>query len=189
MLKRPGKPTVVNVASRAGRRHSRARKREMDPGLAVVPREYLKILATGPLMQEKRTMQSEQPESPRHTSIQNPMPILELFCRGSGAGPGVVCLHANASSSSQWRRSMERLAPYRHVPAPDTYGAGRGPAWPADRVLELRDEVVLLEAVFARAGTSLALVGIGTVAHRRWGRGATAERVRRWRFASLPCSR
>lgn len=80
-------------------------------------------------------------------------------CREAGRGPGVVCIHCNASSSSQWRPLMERLAPRHRVLAPDTHGAGRGPAWPVDRPLALGDEVALLEPVFARAGTPYALVG------------------------------
>ncbi len=75
------------------------------------------------------------------------------------AGPGVVCLHANASSSAQWRGLMERLAPGWHVLAPDSLGAGRSPAWPADRIVTLADEVALLEPVFAAAGDPFCLVG------------------------------
>ena len=30
---------------------------------------------------------------------------LEPFFREAGAGPGVVCTHANASSSGQWRHA------------------------------------------------------------------------------------
>src|SRR6202012_3870529 len=71
---------------------------------------------------------------------------------------GVVCLHANASSSSQWRGLTEALAPRYHVLAPDTYGAGKGLAWPARRVW-LRDEAEMLEPVFARAGDPFVLVG------------------------------
>jgi pimeloyl-ACP methyl ester carboxylesterase len=82
-----------------------------------------------------------------------------LFFREAGAGPGVVCLHSNASSSGQWRALMERLAPKFHVLAPDTYGAGKGPAWPADRPVTLRDEVALIEPVLAMAGDRFALVG------------------------------
>jgi pimeloyl-ACP methyl ester carboxylesterase len=72
----------------------------------------------------------------------------EPFVReaGAGAGPGVVCLNSNASSSSQWRGLMDRLAPGFHVLAPDGHGAGKGPPWPADRPL-------------ARAGEPFALVG------------------------------
>jgi len=81
------------------------------------------------------------------------------FHRKAGSGPAVVCIHCNASSSSQWRPLMDRLAPRHHVLAPDTHGAGRGPAWPTDRTLTLNDEVALLEPVFARAGAPFALVG------------------------------
>jgi pimeloyl-ACP methyl ester carboxylesterase len=81
------------------------------------------------------------------------------FVREAGAGPGVVCLHANASSSSQWRSLMELLAPRGRVLAADAYGAGTSPAWPGHRPLRLRDEAALLEPVLERAGSSLALVG------------------------------
>ena len=81
------------------------------------------------------------------------------FHREAGSGPGVVCIHCNASSSSQWRTLMDRLAPRHRVLAPDTHGAGRGPAWPTDRTLTLRDEVALLEPVLARAGEPFSLVG------------------------------
>ena len=66
------------------------------------------------------------------------------YFREAGAGPGVVCLHANASSSSQWRPLMEALAPRFCVLAPDSYGAGRSPAWPTDRPVRLRDGAVRL---------------------------------------------
>lgn len=81
------------------------------------------------------------------------------FFREAGAGPGVVCLHSNASSSSQWRALIETLAPRCHVLAPDSYGAGKSPPWASDRPASLRDEVGLLEPVFARAGDPFALVG------------------------------
>ena len=79
--------------------------------------------------------------------------------REAGTGPAVVCLHSNASSSAQWRALMERLAPDWRVLAPDSLGAGRSPAWPADRVVTLADEVALLAPVFAGAGESFCLVG------------------------------
>ena len=87
------------------------------------------------------------------------MPDRVPFFREAGAGPGVVCLHSNASSSSQWRELLDALAPRCHVLAPDSFGAGRSPAWPSDRPVALRDEVALLEPVFARAGDPFALVG------------------------------
>ena len=77
--------------------------------------------------------------------------------REAGAGPGVVCLHSNASSSGQWRALMELLAPRFHVIAADSYGAGKSPARPPNTML--RDEVALLEPAFARAGDPFALVG------------------------------
>jgi pimeloyl-ACP methyl ester carboxylesterase len=97
------------------------------------------------------------------------------FFREAGAGPGVVCLHSNASSSGQWRGLMELLAPKFHVLTPDSYGAGKSPSWPTDRTIGLGDEVALLEPVFARAGDGFSLVGhsygggvalIAALAHR-----------------------
>ena len=80
------------------------------------------------------------------------------FFREAGAGPGVVCLHSNASTSSQWRALMELLAPKFRVLAPDSYGAGKSPAWPMDQTVRVRHEAALLEPVFARAGEPFALV-------------------------------
>ena len=54
---------------------------------------------------------------------------------------------------------MDVLAPRFHVLAPDSYGSGKSPDWPSDRVIRLRDEVALIEPVLARAGSPLALVG------------------------------
>ena len=34
----------------------------------------------------------------------------ETYFREAGAGPGVVCVHCNASSSAQWHGLMDRLA-------------------------------------------------------------------------------
>lgn len=87
--------------------------------------------------------------------MQTPLPHV----REAGAGSDVVCLHANASSSSQWRTLMELLAPRFHVLAPDSYGSGRSPAWTADRLLTLHDEVQLLSPLLQRAGTPVVLVG------------------------------
>lgn len=83
----------------------------------------------------------------------------DVFVRESGSGPGVVCLHSNGSSSSQWRALMDRLSPRHRVLAPDAYGAGRSPDWPSDRPLTLADEAEFIEPVLARAGSPLVLVG------------------------------
>jgi pimeloyl-ACP methyl ester carboxylesterase len=101
--------------------------------------------------------------------------VSEVSFREAGSGPGVVCIHANASSSSQWRGLMDLLAPKFHVLAPDTYGAGKSPPRPRERKISLRDEVALLDPVFARAGEGFSLVGhsygggialVGAVIHR-----------------------
>lgn len=84
-----------------------------------------------------------------------PMP----YFREAGSGPGVVCLHSNASASAQWRALMERLAPHFHVLAPDSLGAGKSPPWPTDRRVVLQDEVRLLEPVLEMAGAPYHLVG------------------------------
>lgn len=100
----------------------------------------------------------------------------EVFFREVGSGPAVVCVHANASSSGQWRGLMDLLAPKFHVFAPDTYGAGKSPPRPRNRKVSLRDEVALLDPVFARAGNGFSLVGhsygggialVGAVIHRQ----------------------
>jgi pimeloyl-ACP methyl ester carboxylesterase len=84
---------------------------------------------------------------------------LEPFFREAGAGPGVVCVHSNASTSAQWRGLMDLLAPTFHVLAPDSYGSGKSPEWPSDRIISLLDEVALIEPVLTRAGSPLALIG------------------------------
>lgn len=81
------------------------------------------------------------------------------FVREAGNGPGIVCLHSNASSSSQWRGLMELLAPRFRVLAADSYGAGKSPEWPSDRQISLADEVALIEPVLRDAGSPLTLVG------------------------------
>ena len=87
------------------------------------------------------------------------MQQVEPFFREAGTGLGVVCIHSNASTSGQWRGLMELLAPKFRVLAPDSYDSGKGPHWPSDRIIRLRDEAELIEPVLARAGSPLALVG------------------------------
>jgi pimeloyl-ACP methyl ester carboxylesterase len=83
----------------------------------------------------------------------------EPHVREAGAGAPVVCLHSNASSSSQWRGLMELLSPTHHVLAPDSYGCGRSPDWPSPRSITLADEVALLAPLLARLRPPLTLVG------------------------------
>jgi pimeloyl-ACP methyl ester carboxylesterase len=77
----------------------------------------------------------------------------------AGVGKAIVCLHASASSSGQWRPLMDRLAGRFRTLAADLYGAGHSPAWPNERPLWISDEVALLAPVFAAAGPRFHLVG------------------------------
>jgi len=80
----------------------------------------------------------------------------------SAAGPTVLCLHSNASSSGQWRSLMELLAPRFRVLAPDQLGAGRSPPWPPGKGSgdgRLDDEVALLAPVLDRMPGRFHLVG------------------------------
>lgn len=81
------------------------------------------------------------------------------YVREAGAGPGVVCLHANASTSAQWRPLMDLLSCSWHVLAPDCYGSGKSTDWPSRHSIRLDDEVDFIEPVLARAGFPVALVG------------------------------
>lgn len=85
--------------------------------------------------------------------------IPQPFVREAGVGPAIICLHANASTSGQWRGLMDALAGSHRVLAPDSYGSGKTAEWPSDREIRLQDEIDLLEPVFARAGGSFDLVG------------------------------
>jgi pimeloyl-ACP methyl ester carboxylesterase len=81
------------------------------------------------------------------------------FVQTAGDGPPVICLHANASSSSQWRGLMERLAPRFAVTAADSYDAGRSPSWPSDRIITLADEAALIEPLLEAADEPVVLIG------------------------------
>lgn len=87
------------------------------------------------------------------------MPDAQPFVREAGSGPAVVCTHANASSSTQWRALMELLSPRRRVIAPDLYGSGKSPDWPSANEISLADELEFIAPVLQQAGDRYALVG------------------------------
>jgi len=86
------------------------------------------------------------------------MSIPQPFVRDSGVGPAVVCLHANASTSNQWRSLTELLSGTHRVLAPDLYGSGKSPEWISDGEPRLQDEIDLIAPVLAAAGGSFSLV-------------------------------
>ncbi len=87
------------------------------------------------------------------------MATLAPFVRESGQGPAVVCLHSNASSSSQWRALMERLSPSHRVVAIDSIGAGKSPPWPDATGPTLNEEAAFIEPVLAATAAPFVLVG------------------------------
>jgi pimeloyl-ACP methyl ester carboxylesterase len=91
-------------------------------------------------------------------STQNMQPVTPFY-REQGSGEAVVCLHSNASSSSQWRALADLLADRFHVIAVDGYDAGNSPPWPSEDPLRLEDEVRLLAPALECAGDRFHLVG------------------------------
>ena len=87
------------------------------------------------------------------------MPDQQPFVREAGSGPGVVCLHSNASTSAQWRALIDLLSADHRVLAPDSYGSGKSADWPSQTKISLLDEVEFIEPVLASAGNPLTLVG------------------------------
>jgi pimeloyl-ACP methyl ester carboxylesterase len=85
--------------------------------------------------------------------------MTEPFVRESGSGPTVVCLHASASSSTQWRALAERLSGRFRVLAVDLHGCGRTSAWAQPRPLRLDNELALLDVVWRGAGARFHIVG------------------------------
>ena len=94
------------------------------------------------------------------------------------ARPGVVCLHANASSSSQWRLLMDTLAPRFHVLAADSYGAGKVLAGPRIGRFGCAMRSHSLEPVFVRAENPLRWLRIPMVPQWAYRGGNAPRRVR-----------
>ena len=87
------------------------------------------------------------------------MPDVQPYTREAGSGPGVVCLHSNASTSAQWRALINLFSTSHRVLAPDLYGSGKSVDWPSQSEIALLDEVKFIEPVLASAGMPLMLVG------------------------------
>ena len=82
-----------------------------------------------------------------------------IHFREAGAGPAVLCFHSNASTSSQWRSLMERLAPRFRVLAVDQLGAGKSPDWPRGTEGWLDEELALVAPLVEGIEGPLHLVG------------------------------
>jgi hypothetical protein len=86
---------------------------------------------------------------------------------------------------------MDLLSPKFRVLAPDSYGAGKSPEWPSDRVIRLCDEAALIEPVLQRAGLPGCFIdywmGPGAWKHtpeqRKAPIAASVRNVRRWAHA------
>src|SRR5512146_2703762 len=81
------------------------------------------------------------------------------YFRETGTGPAVICIHAGAGSSSQWRSLTERLADRFRVIACDMSGCGRSPETAPGVRYTLDEEVSFLGPVFESGGGSFHLVG------------------------------
>lgn len=86
-------------------------------------------------------------------------PQASPFLREAGQGSPVLCLHANASASSQWRGLMDLLAPNFRVLAPDLLGAGRSAPWPVAEGARLQHELDALAELLDGLEGRLHLVG------------------------------
>ena len=81
------------------------------------------------------------------------------FFEEQGRGEGVICLHSNASTSSQWRQLSDALSDRFHILAADGYGAGKSPDWPPSTQATLDAEADFLSPVLQAAGDRFHLVG------------------------------
>lgn len=81
------------------------------------------------------------------------------YVREAGQGPAVVCLHSNASSSSQWRALMEKLASGHRVVAIDSIGAGKSPPWGGGPRPTLSDEAAFIEPALLDVASPFFLIG------------------------------
>ena len=81
------------------------------------------------------------------------------FVRDAGQGAAIVCLHSNASSSSQWRALTQRLSATHRVIAIDSIGAGKNPPWAGEPGPTLSDEVAFVEPVLCAVEPPFFLVG------------------------------
>ncbi|MEO8835319.1 MAG: alpha/beta hydrolase [Caldimonas sp.] len=81
------------------------------------------------------------------------------FFQEQGRGEGVLCLHSNASTSSQWRQLSDLLSGRFHVVAADGCGAGKSPDWSPSTDATLDAEIDFLSPVLRAVGEQFHVVG------------------------------
>ncbi|NMO22160.1 alpha/beta hydrolase [Pyxidicoccus fallax] len=82
-----------------------------------------------------------------------------LAYRDVGSGPPVVLVHSGGFSARQWRRLGEALAPTHRTVIPDLLGYGESSQWPVGAPFHFRQDLTALEALMARVGQPVHLVG------------------------------
>ncbi|MCK6452864.1 MAG: alpha/beta fold hydrolase [Alphaproteobacteria bacterium] len=92
------------------------------------------------------------------------MAVLNLFTRAvgysdEGDGQPILLVHGSATSRRFWNPIAAELTARHRVLAVDLFGYGESAPWPAERMLTPADEGALIDAVAARAGGPVHLVG------------------------------
>ncbi len=87
------------------------------------------------------------------------MDLQTPFIQEEGRGEAVVCLHSNASTSSQWRQLSTLLSDRFCIRAADSYGAGQSPEWPPSTRSTFDAEVDFLYGALRGSDEPFHLVG------------------------------
>jgi pimeloyl-ACP methyl ester carboxylesterase len=95
------------------------------------------------------------------------LPGLKIDCTDEGHGPPVVLIHSSVSGNRQWRSLTEALLDRYRVLAPNLYGYGETPPWPAAAPQSLYAQAQIILTVCEKLDEPVHLVGHsfgGTVA-------------------------
>lgn len=77
----------------------------------------------------------------------------------AGAGPVVVLVHSAVSGARQWKKLIDEVKPTHRVLAPNLYGYGATPPWPAERPQQLADQAALVVSVVPEHARGISIVG------------------------------
>jgi pimeloyl-ACP methyl ester carboxylesterase len=81
------------------------------------------------------------------------------FLEAGSRGPAVVLVHSSVAGARQWRRLMDDLKDQCRLRAPNLYGYGKTPAWPAEMPQTLSRQARLIEAAMPPGADEVYLVG------------------------------